>query len=154
MFLFARGVLFLWLTTSMMLSAPFAGKWVLRAIESDGTKLDDPLIREMVRFTLVDDKFDYLLSNFVARTDEKGTFAIVGVGREHFEVDVRVVQQSSTDFGTPPDRKFVRKEIWRMTAAEELQRCLPNDPFGERPKAFAPQKGDGTCLMTFQKRKP
>ena len=134
-------------------AARFAGGWAIRSLESDGQTLDDPVIRDWVRLDIRGDRIEFLFSNLVASRDEKGTFSVVEAGRGHLKVDVSVVEKSSTDFGTPPDRKFVRKELWRLTDAKTFQRCFADDPFGERPKTFSPKKGDGTCLMTFEARK-
>ncbi len=139
-------------------AARFAGAWLIDSFEAEGLKNGGagPEVRlppEMGRLTIRGDRFEFVLQTLVIGLEETGTFSIVEAGPGQSRVDVDVVERSGGDLGKYPDRKFVRKELWRLTDSGQFQRCFPDDPSRKRPETFATKKGDGHLLMTFERRK-
>ena len=136
--------------------ARFAGSWAVRAAESEGLVVGEPEVTAVLLagtgLTIKGNAFGSVFATFATRSEEVGTFAVVGARDDCLRVDVVGVETFLSDTGRPPPRKFRRKELWRWVDGKTFQRCFPDDPAGDRPTAFASKKGGGTLLVTYKRR--
>jgi hypothetical protein len=130
----------------------FAGQWVVRSVEVNGTTEDARLPADSALLTIRGGRIEFFIVTLASSYEEKGKITVVEDGPGRFKVDVSVVEKSGSDLGRQPDREIVRKELWRITDGGKLQRCMPRDPSGARPESFATKKGDGVNIMTFERK--
>lgn len=136
------------------------GVWVLSAVEADGVstagdKLKADALKTYPTYLALgrDGAFERTHANLAAVESDTGAFAVVTATGGVAQVDVSVRRTVSGDLPKAVDVRVSCQELWRLTDADTLQRCVPADAKG-RPAEVGTARGDGRVLLTYTRFNP